>query len=128
VVAHALRHGSVRLAAFEPAPLADPATRALMSRIEAAIDPALDAAFPAQRAARVAIETRDGRSHALLQPARKGDPEAPLSDPELEAKFLELVSPVLGDAPARSLLERLWRLEREAGVMIAAAAPRRGAK
>jgi 2-methylcitrate dehydratase PrpD len=128
VVAHALRHGSVRLAAFGPAPLADPATRALMSRIEAAVDPALDAAFPAQRAARVAIETRDGRSHALLQPARRGDPEAPLSDPELEAKFLELATPVLGDAPARALLERLWRLEREAGVMIAAAAPRRGAK
>jgi 2-methylcitrate dehydratase PrpD len=128
VVAHALRHGSVRLAAFAPAPLADPATRALMSRIEASIDPELDAAFPAQRAARVALETRDGRSHALLQPARKGDPEAPLSDRELEAKFLELASPVLGDAPARPLLERLWRLEREAGVTIAAAVPQRVAK
>ncbi|MGH8709376.1 MAG: MmgE/PrpD family protein, partial [Burkholderiales bacterium] len=114
VVAHALRHGSVRLAAFEPAPLADPATRALMRRIEAAIDPELDAAFPAQRAARVAIETRDGRRHELLQPTRKGDPEAPLSDGELEAKFLELAAPVLGEAPSRALLARLWRLEREA--------------
>lgn len=128
VVAHALRHGSVRLAAFEPAPLADRATRALMRRIEATVDPELDAAFPGRRAARVMIETRDGRSHALLQPARKGDPEAPLSDRELEAKFLELASPVLGDGPARSLLERLWRLEREAGVTIAAAVRPRGAK
>jgi hypothetical protein len=64
----------------------------------------------------------------VLQPTRKGDPEAPLSDRELEAKFLELASPVLGDAPARALLERLWRLEREASVMIAPAAPLRGAK
>lgn len=130
VVAHALRHGSVRLAAFEPAPLADPATRALMGRIEASVDPELDAAFPAQRAARVAIETRDGRSHALLQPARKGDPEMPLSDRELETKFLELATPVLGDASARSLLERLWRLEREAQVTLSvdpAAAPGRAA-
>ncbi len=111
VVAHALRHGSVRLAAFEPEPLADPATRALMRRINASIDPELDAAFPAQRAARVVIETRDGRRHEVLQPTRKGDPDAPLSDAELEAKFVELAAPVLGDARARTLLERLWQLD-----------------
>lgn len=127
VVAHALRHGSVRLAAFEPAPLADPETRALMRRIDATIDPELDAAFPSQRAARVAIETSDGRSHALLQPARKGDPELPLDDRELEAKYLELAAPVIGEAPARVLLERLWRLEREDQVTLALAAPGRAA-
>ena len=76
------------------------------------IDPELDAAFPAQRAARVEIETRDGRSHALLQPTRKGDPDAPLSDAELEAKYLELAGPVLGETRARDLLEQLWTLER----------------
>lgn len=128
VVAHALRHGSVRLAAFGPEALSDTATRALMQRIDASIDAELDAAFPAQRAARVVLETHAGRSHSVLQPTRKGDPEAPLSDRELQAKFLELASPVLGDAPARALLERLWGLEREAGVMIAAAAPQPGAR
>ncbi len=112
VVAHALRHGSVRLAAFAPEPLSDPATRALMQRINASIDPELDTAFPAQRAARVEIETRDGRRQALLQPTRKGDPDAPLSDAELEAKYLELAAPVLGDTRARGLLEQLWRLEK----------------
>src|SRR5437762_6942909 len=60
-VASALTHGSVRLAAFEPSRLGDPVTRELMRRIDVAIDPGLDAAFPAQRAARVAIEARDGR-------------------------------------------------------------------
>jgi len=111
VVAHALRHGSVRLAAFAPERLADPAIRALMQRINASIDPELDAAFPAQRAARVALETRDGRSHALLQPTRKGDPDAPLSDAELQAKYLELAVPVLGEPRARALLGRLWQLD-----------------
>ena len=98
--------------------------------LDASIDPQLDAAFPAQRAARVEIETRDGRRHALLQPARKGDPELPLDDGELEAKYLELAAPVIGDAPARALLERLWRLEREAEVILSAgpaAAPGRAA-
>jgi 2-methylcitrate dehydratase PrpD len=116
VVATALTHGSVRLAAFEPARLQDPATRDLMRRVEISVDPELDRAFPAQRAARVAIETRDGRRETFLQPTRIGDPEAPLSDAQLDAKVLELAGPVLGEAAARDLLARLWRLESSQGV------------
>src|SRR5467141_1973112 len=89
LVATALTHGSVRLAAFEPARLEDAATRALMRRVEMALDPELDAAFPARRAARVSIESRDGRCGEHLQLTRKGDPDMPLSDAELEHKYLE---------------------------------------
>ncbi|HUK05385.1 MAG TPA: MmgE/PrpD family protein, partial [Burkholderiales bacterium] len=116
VVATALTHGSVRLAAFEPARLEDPATRSLMERISVSIDPELDAAFPRQRAARVAIDARDGRREELLQPTRIGDPEAPLSDAQLEAKYLELAAPVLGEARARKLLADLWTLEKAKAV------------
>jgi 2-methylcitrate dehydratase PrpD len=111
VVATALAHGAVRLAAFEPARLDDAATRALMKNVAIAVDPALDAAFPAQRAARVTIEARDGRRETHLQPTRIGDPDAPLSDAQLEAKYRELATPVLGAARAEALLSRLWRLE-----------------
>ncbi len=111
VVATALTHGSVRFAAFEPERLDDPATRDLMRRVDVCVDAQLDAAFPAQRAARVAIEARDGRREEFLQPTRIGDPDAPLSDAQLEAKFLELAAPVLGEAKAKALLGRLWRLE-----------------
>lgn len=111
VVANALVHGSVRLAAFEPACMNDPVTRDLMKKIDVSIDPELDASFPGQRAARVSIETRDGRKADHLQPARKGDPELPLSDADLEDKYMELASPVLGEAKARTLVEKLWKLE-----------------
>ena len=109
VVATALTHGSVRLAAFEPSRLRDPATRELMDRMSVSVDPQLDATFPRQRAARVAIEARGGRREEWLQPTRKGDPDAPLSDAELADKFLELASPVLGAEPAKGLLSRLWQ-------------------
>ena len=49
-----------------------------------------------------------------FQPNRKGDPEEPLSDADLNGKFAELVNPVLGESKARALLERLWRLDTEA--------------
>ena len=116
VVATALVHGSVRLAAFGPERMADPAIRALMQNIELAVDAELDARFPGQRAARIAIETRDGRRGEYLQPTRKGDPDMPLGDAELEHKFLELAAPVLGDAAARALIARLWKLEGSASV------------
>jgi 2-methylcitrate dehydratase PrpD len=110
VVATALAHGSVRLAAFEAARLNDPLTRALMEKTRVSIDPQLDATFPGQRAARVAIRAR-GRREEHLQPTRIGDPDAPLSDAQLEDKYLELAAPVIGEGAARELLQRLWRLQ-----------------
>src|SRR5258708_26092840 len=71
LVATALTHGSVRLAAFEPARLEDAATPSPMPRVELALDPGIDAAFPARRSARVAIESRDGPRGEHLQSTRK---------------------------------------------------------
>jgi 2-methylcitrate dehydratase PrpD len=102
VVAHALARGSVRRDAFAPDRLADPAIRALMARVDLDVDPELDAAFPGRRAARVRLEWKDGTSETFLQPTRKGDPDAPLSDAELEAKFHELAAPVIGEPPGTS--------------------------
>jgi len=112
VVATALSDGSVRLAAFDKKKLGDAKKKKLMEKISVTVDPELDAAFPGQRAARVAI-TAGGRREEFLQPTRKGDPEMPLSDRELEAKFVELAAPVAGKARAKKLLERLWHLEAE---------------
>ncbi|MCW5664570.1 MAG: MmgE/PrpD family protein [Piscinibacter sp.] len=110
MVATALVHGSVRLAAFEPARLNDLATRALMSRTTKALDPEVDAAFPGRRGARIRIRLRDGRVLERLQPDRKGDPELPLSDADLEGKLLELAGPSIGEPAARALIERIWAL------------------
>ena len=110
VVATGLTHGSVRLAAFEPQRLHDRATRDLMGKISVAVDPKLDAAFPSRRAARVVIHAR-GRREEHLQPTRIGDPDAPLSDAQVEEKYLELAGPVLGEQKAKAQLARLWALE-----------------
>jgi 2-methylcitrate dehydratase PrpD len=112
VVATALVRGSVRLDAFGPERLAEPAVRDLMGRIALEIDPELDAQFPNRRAAVVEIETVDGERLRHLQPTRKGDPEAPLSDAELEAKFLELATPVVGARRAAALRDEIAQLDR----------------
>jgi 2-methylcitrate dehydratase PrpD len=114
MVATALVHGSVRLAAFEPARLNDAATRALMGRITKALDPAVDAAFPGRRGARVEVDLRDGRRFVRLQSDRKGDPQLPLSDADLEDKLVELAAPAIGEPVARVLIARIWALDEDA--------------
>lgn len=111
VIATALIHGSVRMAAYEPVRLDDPVVRAFMQRIDVTVDPELDALFPRQRAARVEIETSNGKRLHYLQPNRKGDPELPLSDEDISGKFIELAGPVIGEAQAKPLLARLWQVE-----------------
>jgi len=110
-VAHALVHGSVRLNAFLADRMNDPDVRALMKKIEVLADPELSKGYPVQRAAQIEVETNDGRTLRHFQPTRKGDPEMPLTDEELEDKFLELATPVIGEMRARSLLQELWRIE-----------------
>lgn len=112
VVASALVHGNVRLDAFTPERLACPITQALMTRVALALDPELDASFPQRRAAMVEIETTDGRRFRHAQMTRKGDPDAPLSDAELVAKFHELAGSAIGAAPTSELIDTLWSLDR----------------
>jgi 2-methylcitrate dehydratase PrpD len=111
LVATALTHGSVRLDAFSDARLTDPATTALAKKVSLYLDTDIDAAFPKQRAARITVETNDGRTLEHFQSTRKGDPELPLSDDEISGKFRELVTPVTGEPIAASLLEASWSLE-----------------
>jgi 2-methylcitrate dehydratase PrpD len=126
-VAHALVHGSVRLNAFLPDRMNDPEVRALMKKIEVVVDPELSKGYPTQRAAQVEIETNDGRKLVHFQPTRKGDPEMPLTDEELNDKFTELATPVIGEASARSLLAQLWRTELLPNVQYDTQAEGRGA-
>jgi 2-methylcitrate dehydratase PrpD len=110
-VAAALVWGRLRLEAFQPARLADPAVRELMRRVEVRVDPAAEAAFPKRRSATVEIETTEGEVHEHRASTRKGDPENPLTDDEIADKYRELVEPELGREAAQSLLGLLWRLE-----------------
>ena len=112
MTAHALVHGSVRLVAFAPERLLDPDVRAVLAKVEVVADPVLSKGYPGQRAAHVEVELNDGKIHQHFQPFRKGDPEMPLTDDEVNDKFLELAMPVIGDPAARELLAALWQLEK----------------
>jgi 2-methylcitrate dehydratase PrpD len=115
-VAVALVTGSVRLRAFEDAALGDPRVRDLMRRVTVVGDPAMEALFPGRRVARVTLTDKANGTHVAERHTRKGDPDDPLTDSELRAKFRDLAAPVLGEDHAGRLDESLWRLNELPGL------------
>lgn len=96
--------GQVGLAEFSDATLADNAVRALLPRMDVAVDPAREAAYPGCWSAAVCVTLADGRTFQIAQERPKGDPENPLTAPELEAKFRGLAA---SGGVAHAQIERL---------------------
>ena len=111
VVAHAAYFGSVRIDSFELVRMQNPEIRALMPKISLTVDREIDDQFPARRAARITVTSKAGDVFTHDQHTRKGDPDQPLSDEELNEKFVELTSPVLGTHKTDKLLQHLWILD-----------------
>ncbi len=110
-VAVGLVLGRARFAAFSEQRLHDPVIRSVMDRITFETDPDAEAVFPNFRSATVNVTTTDGQQWQHHSPTRKGDPDNPLSDRELEDKYRELVTPVIGDNGAAALLSACWQME-----------------
>jgi 2-methylcitrate dehydratase PrpD len=83
--------------------LADAELGALVARTELVESEAYNARFPAERWAHVAVVLEDGTVLNSEPHQARGDPEAPLSDGEVEAKFEALAGPVLGPRRASAI-------------------------
>jgi 2-methylcitrate dehydratase PrpD len=104
--------------------LEDPDVRALMDRVQVVPDAEVQKAYPAQLSGAVTVTARGGSRRRFVH-VPFGEPENFLSDEQLQAKFLGLVAPVLGQARAETLAARLTGLSAEAelGSLIGAARP-----
>ena len=111
VVAVALTDGEVTPASFDEKRIGDPLLRPLMRKIEVSEDPEATRDYPAQQRARMETELRSGRRLTRSADYPKGHSRNPLSDGELEQKFLGLTAGVLSAQRQAALLERLWRFD-----------------
>jgi 2-methylcitrate dehydratase PrpD len=111
VVAIAAVTGSVRLAAFSDEWLKNIEIRKLMDRVEITVDEKAEAVFPNFRSATVEIDLADGRQLYHHSPTRRGDPDSPLSDEEIEQKFRELTAPVMNSDAQNKVIDKIWTLE-----------------
>lgn len=109
-VATFLIHGRIGLEHISGDGLKDPAVAELLERISITEDRRHSDRFPAGRWADVTVTTRDGRVLASGDIHARGGPEAPLSDAEVESKFLEFAKPVLGEARSDAILRAVLSL------------------
>lgn len=113
VLATTARFGRADLDLFGSGHRADPETAAMAERVSVSVDPECEADYPKARPARVTVTTGDGRTLSLRVDEPYGSPSNPLDDGALEAKFLGLASPILGDDRAAEIAARFWALDQE---------------
>jgi len=109
-VAVALSKGRAVLADFTPSAIADETLAALRRRVVVRIDAAMTAAFPKCYGALVTIAYADGSQRECRVETAKGDPENPMTEAEIEAKFHTLMS--VGGLAAGAI-EAVWRQTRK---------------
>jgi 2-methylcitrate dehydratase PrpD len=85
----------------------DPEVVAMRQRVRITVDETLP-----KDAARVSLVLGDERRVTCEVAHNKGTPSKPMTDAELEDKFLEHAVPVLGFNVARAVVNRCWDLER----------------
>jgi 2-methylcitrate dehydratase PrpD len=91
--------------------LADPVVNAVASNVHLVTEESANAAYPKRRDTTLTLRLNDGATRILDASAATGDHEMPLTDAELEAKFLSLAAPVLGDDRAGKLLPALRTID-----------------
>lgn len=87
--------------------------QAIQRRIGTQFDPEIEAMGQDRILSRVEVVTTDGRRISRMSDHRyRGGPNYPLSDIELEEKFLDCARGVLAPAKSRKLLDVIWQVEK----------------
>lgn len=95
-VAAAITRQQLGVEEISAAALADPEIQRIAERVELTEDAAHNAAFPANRYARVQIRLRNGEVLVSQDTEPRGDPEHHLTTTEISEKYHQLATPVLG--------------------------------
>ena len=101
-LAVALLYDRIGPAEVSDAHIHDPAILSLARKVQVSVDDTLDRQFPAKTIARVTIHTPRGEFRTTIEYPR-GNPENPLSNAELEAKFQSLTQDLISDERSRKL-------------------------
>ncbi|WP_397452798.1 MmgE/PrpD family protein [Pseudomonas sp. NA-150] len=105
-VAVAIIQGAAGERQFSDSVVQDPTVIALRDKVVATVDPAIK---PEQ--VDMTITLKDGRTlHKFIQHAI-GSLEVPMTDQQLEAKFLDLAKGILSDEQAHKLIATCWDVE-----------------
>jgi 2-methylcitrate dehydratase len=110
-IAAAIVDRQVTPAQFTMQKILDPQVRAQLRKVEVTADPEIEKLFPALQRVAVTITTTGGKAFSKQLDYPKGDPRNPLSDAEIEQKFVALADGVLSRPQQKRVIEAIWKLE-----------------
>lgn len=112
-VAAMIVRGRIGAAEITGPGLADPAIQAMSQRLIVQEEPAFTARFPAERLANARVTTGDGRVFDSGPTVARGNPDNPLSDAEIMAKFHSLAAP-LQEGRAQAIADYVRAMDQSA--------------
>src|SRR5213595_3301112 len=116
ITAIALIDGKVTGEQFQPARFTDPAIWKSLENVKVTRSAELSSLYPGAVANIVHVTLKDGRTLTKRVDYPLGNAKNPVSDVELERKFLHLVAPALGRDHCARILQCAWALEEQDGV------------
>ena len=112
LIAAALTDGEISEKTFSSGRFRDPSILDLMGKISLAEDPSYSSSFPATFNCRFETTLKSGQRISLHRTNPKGHPANPMSDNDIESKFLaQAAVGTLTQPRSRALLDKIWRLE-----------------
>ena len=108
-VASGLARGRLGLAELVPDALVEPRIEKLMDKVHCEADPRAD--FPRYYGGEVLVTLDDGRTLSQRVPVNRGNPERPLANAEIEAKFFENCSLTLDEKTSRTIRDLVLGLD-----------------
>ena len=109
-VAVGVLDGAARIASFTDERIHDPQILSFMERVDVAVDPKIDSQYPLQWGCRFEVEDARGELYISQTSHPRGMPANPLSDDELDEKYLMLASEAIDPDSAQRLAQRIWAL------------------
>jgi 2-methylcitrate dehydratase len=116
ITAIALIDGDVTDRQFEPERFTDPAIWKFLENVKVTRNAELSALYAVAVANIVHVTLKDGKTLTKRVDYPLGNAKNPVSDGELERKFLRLVEPALGRDHCAKILDHAWSLDEKKGV------------
>ena len=93
--------------------------QAMQQRVETAFDPEIDAMGHDRIRSRIEVITKDGRTiERWADENYRGSPHNPLSDDEVEGKFMDCAQGLLDESNIRTALDTVWGLDKQEDVTV----------
>ncbi|MEJ2613563.1 MAG: MmgE/PrpD family protein [Ignavibacteriaceae bacterium] len=112
-LAAALVDHKITTQSFSEEKLKDPKIKAVINKIKGEASLEFEKMFPAKQPSKVLIKTKDGKEYSEYLEYPKGDPREPMTEEDLDNKFISLSDKLLTKRKQKSIKKMIFKCEKK---------------